>query len=120
MCQNTPNPEPITSNPQSTHDLARRNVPSKYRRGANIEEEEGIVSVSTICLSTTHSQYERPSFTENVKLAGRGIRRLVALFAPVARLVAEYDRRHQLMAEHGLFGEEIDPADPRAVAVKAE
>ena len=64
--------------------------------------------------------HERPSLTENVKLAGRGVRRLVALFAPVARLVAEYDRRHHLMMEHGLFREEVDLSDPRAMVAKAE
>lgn len=68
----------------------------------------------------TDLRCESPSLVENVKLAGRGIRRLVTLFVPVARLVAEYDRRHQLMMEHGVFGEEIDLADPRAVALKAE
>jgi hypothetical protein len=44
----------------------------------------------------------------------------VTLFAPVARLVAEYDRRHHLMMERGLFGEELDLTDPRVVAIKAE
>ena len=57
---------------------------------------------------------------ENINLAGRGIRRLVALFAPMARLVAEYDRRHNLMMERGLFVEDINLTDPRAAAIKAE
>ena len=64
-------------------------------------------------------QYDRPSLMENVKLAGRGIRRLVTLFTPVIRLVAEYDRRHQLMIEN-LISEEVDSEDARAMAAKAE
>jgi hypothetical protein len=51
--------------------------------------------------NVTDLWHGRPSFTENVKLAGRGIRRLVTLFAPVARLVAEYDRRHHVMMQLG-------------------
>jgi len=80
----------------------------------------GVPALALFVSSITDLQHERPSLTENVKLAGRGIRRLVTLFAPVARLVAEYDRRHHQMMEHGLFEEDIDPTDPRAVAVKAE
>jgi len=44
----------------------------------------------------------------------------VALYTPVATLIAEYDRRHNMMMERGLIEEEIDPADPRAAAIKAE
>jgi len=106
------------------NDFARRNQPSKRWAGASDEsEEESIVGVPVLALfvsSIADLQRERPSLTENVKLAGRGIRRLVTLFTPVARLVAEYDRRHHQMMEHGLFEEDIDLTDPRAVAVKAE
>ena len=69
----------------------------------------------------TNLWYDRPSLMENVKLAGRGIRRLVTLFTPLTRLVAEYDRRHQLMIENLLaLSEEVDWEDPCAVAAKAE
>jgi hypothetical protein len=71
-------------------------------------------------LTATDPRHKRPPLTENVKLAGRGIRRLVTLFVPMAGLVAEYDRRHHLMTEHGLFAEEADLTDPRVSAVKAE
>ena len=57
---------------------------------------------------------------ENIKLAGRGIRRLVTLYAPLSRLIAEHDRRHRLMVDHDLLIEEINLEDPHAVLVKAE
>ena len=51
--------------------------------------------------------------------AGRGIRRLVSLFATVSAIVYEYDRRNKL-TEDGLGEPAIDPTDRKAVALKKE
>ena len=65
------------------------------------------------------SSPDQSSLTDNIPLAGRGIRRLVALFTPVANLVYEFDRRNELTAL-GLSDDEADPADPAAVAAQKE
>ena len=43
----------------------------------------------------------------------------MALFTPVANLVYEFDRRFELTAL-GLSDDEVDPADPAAVAAQKE
>ena len=51
--------------------------------------------------------------------AGRGIRKLVSLFAPVSAIVYEFDRRNKMM-EDGLEEPIIDPTDKKAAAAKKE
>lgn len=50
---------------------------------------------------------------------GRGIRKLVSLFAPVSAIIYEFDRRNKMM-EDGLEEPAIDPTDKKAVAIKKE
>ena len=50
---------------------------------------------------------------------GRGIRKLVSLFAPVSAIVYEFDRRNKIM-EDGLEEQAINPMDKKAVEAKKE
>ena len=67
----------------------------------------------------TTDRLHQSSLTDNVPLAGRGIRRLVSLFVPISNIVYEFDRRNELTAL-GLSDEDVDPGDPAAVAAQKE
>jgi hypothetical protein len=56
---------------------------------------------------------------EGMQGTGRGIRKLVSLFAPVSAIVYEFDRRNKMM-EDGLEEPDINPTDKKAEATKKE